>query len=175
MVTPYDQGGWTSGMKIEGKDVEMEVNAVTDRFAEVMGLELVSGRWFEEADGALACDPIVIDQDLARTLYGGEDPVGRQFGKPDPVGAGRGASSAWCASSARAASSRPGPTSCSSGCGSTLRPGSTPQAILVRVRPGTPAAFEEELTTPPPGRRSRMVVRDQAAHRGARSPRSGSS
>lgn len=144
MVSPYDQGGWTSGMNIEGKDVEMEANAASDHFADVMGLELVSGRWFQEADGALAYDPLVIDQDLARTLYGGEDPVGRQFGEPAPserprriVGVVREFRKSGELSARtnfmfeRLRLDKP----------SWFQA----RSILVKVRPGTPAAFEEEL------------------------------
>lgn len=144
MVSPYDQGGWTSGMKIEGKDVEMEANAATDRFAEVMGLELVSGRFFEESDGALAYDPIVIDQDLARTLYGDQDPVGRQFGEPAPSERPRrivGVVREFRKSGELSARSN--------FMFERMRLDSPswfhPQAILMKVRPGTPSAFEEEL------------------------------
>jgi putative ABC transport system permease protein len=144
MVSPYDQGGWTSNTMIEGKQVEMEANAVTDRFAEVMGLELVSGRFFEEPDGALAYDPIVIDQDLARTLYGDQDPVGRQFGEPSPPERPRrivGVVREFRKSGELSARSN----SLFERLRLDLPSWFRPQAILMKVRPGTPAAFEEEL------------------------------
>lgn len=145
MVSPYDQGGWSSGMTINGKQVDMEANATTDRFAEVVGLEMVSGRWFQESDNALAWDPVVIDQELARDVYGDKDPVGQRFGEPAP-------------------SERPKRVI---GVVREFRKGGElsaranflfehlrldkpmwfqPRSILVRVRPGTPARFEEELT-----------------------------
>lgn len=146
MVSPYDQGGWTSNQEIDGKQVEMEANFVTRGFAEVLGLELVAGRWFEDADEALAWNPIVIDQDLARTLYGGENPIGRQLGRPEPpenpnriVGVVR--------------EFRKGGELSAQGnfMFQFLRLNQPswfqPRALLVRVRPGTPATFEEELTT----------------------------
>jgi putative ABC transport system permease protein len=118
---------------------------VTDRFADVMGMELVSGRWFQETDSEVAYDPIVIDQDLARDLFGGEDAVGKQLRqspgeKPRRI----------------------------VGVVSEFRKGGElsargnfifqrmrldvpywfePRSILVKVRPGTPAKFEEELAT----------------------------
>lgn len=146
MVSPYDQGGWTSGMNIEGKDVEMEANSVTDNFAEVLGLELVSGRFFQDSDSALAYDPLVIDQDLARTLYGNENPVGRQFGEPAPserprriVGVVR-------------EFRKGGELSARSNfMFERLRLDQSswfqPRSLLIKVRPGTPPAFEEELAT----------------------------
>jgi putative ABC transport system permease protein len=145
MVSPYDQGGWTSGTKINGKQVEMEANTATDSFARVMGLEMVSGRWFQESDSALAWDPVVIDQDLAREVYGGKDPVGQAFGEPAP-------------------SERPKRVV---GVVREFRKGGElsaranflfehmrldkpswfePRSVLIRVRPRTPARFEEELT-----------------------------
>jgi putative ABC transport system permease protein len=146
MVSPYDQGGWTSNMTIEGKQVEMESNAVTDRFAEVLGLELVSGRWFREEDGELAYDPLVIDQDLARTLYGSENPVGRQFGEPAPsekpkriVGVVR--------EFRKSGELSPRTNFLFERLRLDSPSWFEPRSILVKIRPGTPAAFEEELAT----------------------------
>lgn len=145
MVSPYDQGGWTSGTKINGKQVEMEANSATDNFAKVMGLEMVSGRWFQESDNALAWDPVVVDRDLAREVYGDKDPAGQAFGEPAP-------------------SERPKRVI---GVVREFRKGGElsaqanfvfermrldqaswfqPRSVLIRVRPGTPAQFEEELT-----------------------------
>jgi putative ABC transport system permease protein len=146
MVSPYDQGGWTSNQEIDGKQVEMEANSVTQGFAEVLGLELVAGRWFEDADEALAWNPTIIDQDLARALYGDENPIGRQLGRTEPpekpnriVGVVR--------------EFRKGGELSAQGNFmfqfQRLNEASwfQPRVLLVRVRPGTPAAFEEELTT----------------------------
>ncbi len=116
MVGPYDQGGWSSNMEIEGKPVEMEANFATVGFADVLGLELVAGRWFEEADEARAWTRSVIDQDLAREAYGNENPIGRQFGEGGAALKSRTVLSGWCASSARAENSRPRVISCSSSC-----------------------------------------------------------
>ncbi|HEX5974437.1 MAG TPA: ABC transporter permease, partial [Rubrobacteraceae bacterium] len=74
MISPYDQGGWSSTLEIEGKPVSMGANFASVGFADVLGLELVAGRWFESADEARAWTPTVIDQDLAREAYGDEDP-----------------------------------------------------------------------------------------------------
>ena len=144
MISPYDQGGWTSGETINGKEVGMEANAVTDRFADVMGMEVVSGRWFQETDSQLAYAPIVIDQDLARELYGDEDPVGRQFGEPAPGDKPRriiGVVREFRKSGELSARTN--------FLFERLRLDVPfwfePRAILVKVRPGTPAAFEEEL------------------------------
>ena len=77
-----------------GRRVDMDADRATVGFDKAMGLELVAGRWFEEADAALAWRPIVIDRDLARAAYGAENPVGKPFAEPAPESA-RSASSAW--------------------------------------------------------------------------------
>lgn len=145
MVSPYDRGGWTSSSNIEGKEVKMEVSAVTAGFGEVMGLEVVAGRWFQEADEALDWEPTVIDQDLARAVYGDEDPIGRRFGEPAPsertkrvIGVVR--------------EFRKGGELSAQGnfMFQLLRLNEASwydsRNILVKVRPGTTASFEEELT-----------------------------
>jgi putative ABC transport system permease protein len=76
---PYEWGGRRSGMDIKGKAVESWVNEVSDEFKEVMSLQLIAGRWFEKADDALNWKPIVINQKLSKELFGDEDPVGKRF------------------------------------------------------------------------------------------------
>ena len=65
VVVPYSQGGISGIWSINGKDVAMEMDFVTPGYAEVMGLQLVAGRWLEESDAALAWDAFVVDRDLA--------------------------------------------------------------------------------------------------------------
>ncbi len=79
LSAPYDFGGRSSGLEINGKRAETSVNEVSDDFKDVMGLQLVSGRWFEKADDGLNWQPLVINQKLGRELFGEEDPVGKPF------------------------------------------------------------------------------------------------
>ncbi|MGH7457093.1 MAG: ABC transporter permease, partial [bacterium] len=79
LSAPYDFGGRSSGLQVHGKNMETGVNEVSDDFKEVMGLQLVAGRWFEKADDALNWQPLVINQKLSRELFGDEDPVGKPF------------------------------------------------------------------------------------------------
>lgn len=74
-VGPFDVG--TDSRKRDG--IESLVSRVTDDFLEAVDLELVAGRWFGPEDDALAFRPVVIDRDLARTVWGDEDPLGRVF------------------------------------------------------------------------------------------------
>jgi len=79
LSVPYEFGGRRSGMDIRGEAVDSWVNEVTDDFREVLGLQLVAGRWFEKTDDALNWQPIVINQKLSKTLFGDEDPVNKRF------------------------------------------------------------------------------------------------
>ena len=49
----------------------------SDEGLDALGLQLISGRWFEPADEALDWTPAVIDATLSRALFGDEDPLGK--------------------------------------------------------------------------------------------------
>jgi putative ABC transport system permease protein len=145
---PYSFGTNTNEVRRRGEkvasSVQVEIHWVTDGLRETLELELAAGRWFEAADSGLAWRPVVIDRDLARELFGADDPLGRPIEglssaetehrvvgvvrdfRKDGELAGRGP----CLfqridlDDAEALPAR---------------------YLVVRVRPGTPAAFEEEL------------------------------
>jgi putative ABC transport system permease protein len=79
LSAPYDFGGRNSVMEVHGKSVRTWVNEVSDDFKDVMGLQLIAGRWFEKADDALNWQPLVINQKFSREVFGDEDPVGKPF------------------------------------------------------------------------------------------------
>jgi putative ABC transport system permease protein len=143
-LPPYLNGAWMGSWDIKGVGpVEMEIDNVTPGFDQVMGLDLVEGRWFEKGDEALAWNPVVIDQDLARVVYGNESPAGRQFGEPEPsekprrvVGVVRDYRKAGELSSNNNFMFQ------LNRLGVSDRP---PGNIMIRVRPGTTAQFEETL------------------------------
>ena len=120
---------------------------MTQDFDKAAGLEVVRGRWFEPADAALPWRPVVIDQDLAREAWGDEDPIGKRFGDPE---AGREEPERRVVGVVR--DFRKGGEL--SGVGSFVfylkragHPEDRPaRSLLVRLRPGTPAEFEERLT-----------------------------
>ena len=74
-IAPFDVG--TNERTREG--VHILTNRVTDGFLETVDLDLVAGRWFGPQDDGLGFQPIVIDRDLARTLWGSDDPIGKRF------------------------------------------------------------------------------------------------
>src|SRR5262249_27306096 len=54
-------------------------SVISDHYFQTMGTPLVAGREFDERDRAGAPLVAVINQALARTLYPGEDPIGKQL------------------------------------------------------------------------------------------------
>jgi putative ABC transport system permease protein len=144
-VVPFDQGGWGGTYRVQGRSVEMGVDRATVGFDKVMGLRLVAGRWFEEPDAAQSWEPVVIDQDLARAVYGTADPVGKTLFDPSPeepqfrvVGV---------VSDFRKGGELLPNDNFLFRLASLDHPkgGGLLRNLLVRVRPGTPAAFEEAL------------------------------
>lgn len=76
-TSPYDTGSWTSAYKVGDHDYEYMLNEVTDGFREVMGLEVVRGRWFSrEDDGAKGFEPVVINLRMAQEMFGDKEAVG---------------------------------------------------------------------------------------------------
>jgi len=82
---PYSLGDWTGGRddKKTGKSFEFGVNRVTDDLKDVLGLQMVSGRWFGKEDDGASYKPVVINRKLARDLFGDEDPVGKDISDPE--------------------------------------------------------------------------------------------
>lgn len=143
-VVPFDQGGWEGTYKVRGRSVETGVDRATVGLDKALGLRLVAGRWFEEPDATQSWEPVVIDQDLARAVYGAANPVGKALFDPQPeerpfrvVGV--------------VSDFRKGGELLPNGnflfrFASLSHPqGQSLRNLLVRVRPGTPAAFEEAL------------------------------
>lgn len=142
--SPYDTSQNISSWALDGgKQVRTEVVWAGDELAEVLGLRLVAGRWFEAADSGRAWRPLVIDRDLATELYGAGDPIG----KPLPH---RDEGDAWRVVGVVDEFRKGGELS---------TPGNflfervklgeaaqhPPRNVLLKMRPGTPAAFEQQL------------------------------
>lgn len=150
---PYSNDEWSSGSYANGKYFNVYYSPVTPGLRDVLRLDLVAGRWLEPGDETLEWKPTVITRSLARTWFGTENPLGKsvpnfdEHGAPEPLRAGdREARIVGVLADFRRtgepANSRPAmfvPANFHHGFES-------PRQILVRVRPGTPPAFEETLT-----------------------------
>ena len=74
---PYDGSTSITTQEVDDRRVSIQIGEVTDRFAEVLDVDLVAGRWFEEGDGVHSWLPVVINRKLARDLFGDDDPLGQ--------------------------------------------------------------------------------------------------
>jgi putative ABC transport system permease protein len=151
---PYEGSTQTESAGEDGRNpLLFEVDRVTDGIAGVLRMETVRGRWFEPADAALAWIPVVIDEDLARAKFGTADPVGRTFRE-----AAAGTRERRVIGVVRDFR-RSGELSARDNFLLELwKPNEEERAlrsILIRLRPGTPAAFEQDLIA-----RLRGVARD---------------
>ncbi|HEV7922180.1 MAG TPA: ABC transporter permease [Thermoanaerobaculia bacterium] len=133
-------GNWNRN----GHTVSLTRDNVSDDFAKVMRVKLVRGRWFQRSDDALGYSPVVVDRDLAREFFGEADPIGQKFDEYENVTfrvvgivepyrkSGELAPPGVNMAFLRKSLEKPN--------------GAIPSNIVLRVQPGTPAAFEEELT-----------------------------
>ncbi len=82
---PFLHSDWTTDRKLrDGTRLQVGANQATDEFAETLGVRLVRGRWFSKADdGVTHYKPVVINQRMARALFGDEEPIGRNAANLD--------------------------------------------------------------------------------------------
>jgi len=155
IIVPYSLGGYNGSWKVNGRLIETEFNEVTIGFKETMGLHLLQGRWFQKGDEALKWQPVVVNAALAREVFGDADPIGQRFGdpskeEPEPerrvvgvVGEFRCNGELSGPGNYLFRLKRVGLGTAVSGSGSSVsRP---PRNLVLKVRPGTPVEFEEQL------------------------------
>ncbi len=142
-MPPYSNAVWEGRWTVEGKPVDVTRDQVTDDFAKVLRIPILRGRWFSAADDGASYSPVVIDADLARAAFGNADAIGKKFpeGKRElrvvgiiPPYRKYGELSPPDVHMAFSRVAMRGPDA------------EAPRNVLIRVRPGTPAAFEETLT-----------------------------
>jgi len=141
--TPPYQFSTSEGVwRIQGKDVRLMFDDVTDGFADVMRIKPIRGRWFNADDDAANYQAVVVDERTARALYGESDPVGQKF---DPDG-DRPMQVVGVVPSYRKDGEMSGPHNMVFSRYSLVRPvGRMGSHLMIRVRPGTGAAFEARL------------------------------
>ncbi|MEN3339390.1 MAG: putative transport system permease protein [Acidobacteriota bacterium] len=75
---PYANSNWGSRVRQPGgHQIDHGVNSVTDDYAELFHIPLVGGRWFSREDDGATWKPVVLNRRLARAIFGGADPVGQ--------------------------------------------------------------------------------------------------
>ena len=154
---PYDNSTWRDSIKVGGKQYVYGYDEATDGFADTLRTNVLRGRWFDRSDDGADWTAAVINLRLAREMFGDGDPVGQLVEdetEPDPASP---------VQHERTRLRIVGVIDDFRKDGEYSAPGSfliarnrlddprelihPPRVLLVRVRPGTTAAFEEKLVS----------------------------
>jgi len=83
---PYVNSTWGSGATLtDGRQIDYLYNRVGDDFIPLLSMPIVAGRGFTREDDAAGDDPVVINAAMARTVFGDASPIGKVIPqKPDP-------------------------------------------------------------------------------------------
>jgi putative ABC transport system permease protein len=79
LMPPFSMGGSTRAYEKKGRLIEYGHNEVTDDFKDVLGLQIVQGRWFGREDNGASYMPVVINALMAAELFPGQDPIGQNL------------------------------------------------------------------------------------------------
>jgi putative ABC transport system permease protein len=150
---PYSNAGWNTDVALPHGRAGYWINQVDDDYDEVMRMSVVRGRWFSREDDGQAWKPMIVTASLARTLFGDEDPIGRRVPE-DPPPPGEPPRTELRVVGVIPAFRQAGEFSepvdyafrrfdAPEATGTTDQ--SAPRLAVLRLRPGTPAAFEERL------------------------------
>jgi len=84
-TAPYINASWESGLELaDGRKIDYLYNRVGDDFTRVFSMPIEAGRGFSREDDAAADDPVLINVAMARTVFGDANPVGKIIPrKPD--------------------------------------------------------------------------------------------
>ena len=84
-ILPYSGSSAFSGLPLaDGRYIEYAFSHGSDGLAEVLGIRLAAGRWFSAEDDGANAPPVVLNQRLARDLFGDRDAVGRTIDQVQP-------------------------------------------------------------------------------------------
>jgi putative ABC transport system permease protein len=151
--TPYSGSTSIVGTTVEGgAQIDALWTLTSEDLSRVLRMNLLYGRWVEETDGALGYEPVVLTRNLAREMFDTDNPVGRDIpvyddeGRPkEPEDEAEIQRVVGVMDDYRRLGMM-GETPFTMFHGVDLTNGEfMPSELLIRVRPGTTAAFEESL------------------------------
>ena len=157
MLAPYQMGSSNSSHGWRGRRIEYGVAEVTDGFKDLLGLEVVEGRWFGAEDDGQAYDAVVINQNMRADLFGAGPAIGENIANertPDGSAAERPRRVVGVVAAYREDGEFDGTRNyvifrktmgVGGAEGAGTRRDRPPHNLLIKVRPGTTAAFEERL------------------------------
>lgn len=140
--------GGTHTWVLPGSGINVDVTQVNDDYQSVLGMEIVSGRWFHQGDEGAHYTPVLINQHLASMAFGTESPIGKIIIPPGTQGVrGSGCRVVGVISGFRKRGDFFASTPCMleriQWSDTTKR--SFPSTILIKLRPGVTADFENTL------------------------------
>ena len=142
-MPPYSGGTWISSMNVNGHSIDVTSDTASDDFAKVMRIPLLRGRWFNAGDETMTVDGIVIDADVAKALWGSIDVAGKTFqSERDKSYRILGVIAPY---RKHGELSQDHENMVFHRFSVTQTKGHVVRTIVFRVRPGTPADFEETL------------------------------
>ena len=156
---PYSGSSWLDRIWIDGKPAALQLTMTTPGLMDVFHIELLFGRWLDDTDAAMNYTPVVISHNLARDMFGTDDPIGQDMPTFDDNGNPITATDAETTSEEDAKIYRiVGVTSVYLRYGEfgprpytmfipvdLISGDELPHGIVIRAQPGTTAAFEEKL------------------------------
>jgi putative ABC transport system permease protein len=83
-ILPFSSSDYNNNYGINGRKISIHINTVTDELKEALDLKVTRGRWFEQSDEAANTDLVVINESLSKELFGDEDPVGKPLFEVEP-------------------------------------------------------------------------------------------
>ncbi len=82
-ILPEPEGKRLNSVSIEGRAPvildQLTGNAVSPGYFQALGVPLLRGRFFSDRDGPNTVPLVIVNQALGRSLWPGEDPVGKRF------------------------------------------------------------------------------------------------
>ena len=84
--TPFSNSTSNTSMIFRGEQIHMLASRVEPQLASTLRLEVVAGRWLQEDDLAQNWEAVVLTRSLARAFFGLDDPIGRDLPLTDDNG-----------------------------------------------------------------------------------------
>jgi macrolide transport system ATP-binding/permease protein len=89
--TPMEDDNWGNSIQVEGQpdpNKRASFVRINPEYFDSVGTRLVAGRNFTDKDSPAAQSVAIVNQEFARQLFKGQNPIGHHFGAPEPTSTG---------------------------------------------------------------------------------------
>jgi putative ABC transport system permease protein len=83
-ILPFSASDYNNNYGINGRKVSVHINTATDELKDVLDLKVTKGRWFEKSDESAKANLVVINESLSKELFGDQDPIGKPLFEVGP-------------------------------------------------------------------------------------------